>query len=110
MLPPISPKLMRGAPFRVTNPGMIVWKGRFPGATWLGWPSVRTRPEPRFCRLIPGGGRRRPERKHEKFDWMMDDMMQVALGGVGLRVAALGGEPGSRGWGGLIERELAREG
>ena len=82
MLPPIKPKLMTGAPFRVTNPGMMVWKGRFPGATWLGWPGVRTKPEPRFCRLMPVPGTTTPEPKPEKFDWIIDTIMPPASAAV----------------------------
>ena len=32
MSPPITPKLISGWPSRVMNAGMMVWKGRLPGA------------------------------------------------------------------------------
>jgi DNA-binding response OmpR family regulator len=38
MLPPITPKLICGWPSFVRKPGMMVWNGRLPGATTLGWP------------------------------------------------------------------------
>ena len=32
---------------------MIVWKGRLPGATALGWSASSEKPRPRFCRTLP---------------------------------------------------------
>ena len=63
MSPPITPKLITACPSRVTNPGMIVWKGRLPGATSLGCPASSEKPAPRFWRLMPVPGTTTPEPK-----------------------------------------------
>ena len=42
--PPITPKLIAGMPSLVTNAGMMVWNGRFFGATTFACPARRLKP------------------------------------------------------------------
>ncbi|MNT48888.1 hypothetical protein D3C72_1856980 [compost metagenome] len=62
-MPPMTPKLMTGAPSRIRKPGMMVWKGRLPPATTLGWSGWVLKQCPRFCRLTPVPGTTTPEPK-----------------------------------------------
>ena len=39
---------------------MMVWNGRVPPATTLGWVSSSVKPWPRFCRLTPVPGTTTP--------------------------------------------------
>ena len=50
---PITPKLINGRPSRVRKPGMMVWKGRLPGATTFGLAASSEKPWPRFCSDSP---------------------------------------------------------
>ena len=61
--PPIRPKVATGLPSLVMKAGMIVWYGRLPGPTSLGWPLVVTKPEARFCSAMPVPGGTMPEPK-----------------------------------------------
>ncbi len=45
---------------------MIVWKGRFPGASALGLPGSSEKPAPRFCNTEPAA--QRPEPKPQYTD------------------------------------------
>ena len=56
MKPPMTPNGPSASPVRVKNAGMIVWYGRFPGPTQLGWPGSRTKQAPRFCSAMPVPG------------------------------------------------------
>ena len=58
--PPMTPKLITGAPSRVMKPGMIVWYGRLCGPTGSGAPASG-KPVPRFCSEIPVPGTTTPE-------------------------------------------------
>ena len=40
---------------------MIVWKGRFAGASSFGWPGTRLNPAPRFWSTTPVPGATTPE-------------------------------------------------
>ena len=59
----MTPNDINGAPLRVRNAGMIVWKGRLPGATTLGLRGSRLKPLPRFCSETPHPGTTTPEPK-----------------------------------------------
>ena len=63
MLPPITPKLMTGAPSLVRKAGMMVWNGRLPGATRFGLHGSSEKPWPRFCIDTPQPGTTTPEPK-----------------------------------------------
>jgi hypothetical protein len=56
MCPPITPNGPTGTPSRVRNPGMIVWNGRLPGPTALGWSGSSRNPTPRLCSPNPNPG------------------------------------------------------
>ena len=66
MFPPMTPKLMTGCPWRVRKAGMMVWKGRLPGATRLAVLAEAgsvLNPWPRFCKLMPKVGSTTPDPK-----------------------------------------------
>lgn len=50
---PMTPKLMTSSSPRVAMAGMMVWYGRLPPTTVLGWPSRSVKPEPRFWSVKP---------------------------------------------------------
>ena len=74
MAPPMTPNESHGWPSFVTNAGMIVWKGRLPGATRFGCPASRVNPAPRFCSANPVPGTTTPEPKYSKIEQMNDTM------------------------------------
>ncbi|MNR33087.1 hypothetical protein D3C85_1507300 [compost metagenome] len=75
--PPITPNEASGAPSRIRKPGMMVWNGRLPGATWFGWPASRLKPQPRLCSAMPVPGTTTPDPKPLKFDWMYDTIIPL---------------------------------
>jgi hypothetical protein len=92
MLPPMRPSVITGSRPFMTKPGMMVWNGRLRGPTWFGWPGESTKPEPRFCRLMPPGTTT-PEPKPLKFDWIIDTIMPLASAAARYTVPPEGGVP-----------------
>ena len=61
--PPIEPNAIHGAPPRSSMPGMMVWSGRFRGASAFGWPGSRRKPAPRLWSTMPVSPQPTPEPK-----------------------------------------------
>ena len=61
MSPPITPNDSQGRPSFITIAGTSVWNGRFPGATWFGWPASSVNSAPRFWSAIPVSPATTPE-------------------------------------------------
>ena len=57
MCPPITPNGPSSAPSRSSRPGMIVWYGRLPGASRLGWPGLEREAVPAVLQRDAGAGR-----------------------------------------------------
>ena len=80
--PPMTPKLSHGASPPapsgcVTNAGMMVWNGRFPGATVFGSPGSSVNPAPRSCSANPVPGTTTPEPKASYSELMNDTMLPL---------------------------------
>src|SRR5947209_863262 len=60
-------------------PGMIVFIGRFRGATQLGWPSSRLKEKPRLLSMTPLPGARMPLPNASNSELISDSALPVRL-------------------------------